>query len=66
MPSLLEAPPEFALAGQSKPLLSSYDSETEHSLDHWHSIRQMVEAEALLYADSDGRVPSSELCLGAW
>lgn len=66
MPSVLEAAPESVLAAQIKPLLTSYDSGAESSIDHWLAVHQMVEAEALLYGESAGRALDGELCLGAW
>jgi len=59
MPSVLEAVPDSVVEGQIKPFLTSYGSDTEHSIDHWLAVRCLVEQEyTFLDADFEWRQAS--------
>jgi len=63
MPSLLEAAPETVLEAQSRPFLTSFDSGTEHSLDHLFMVRRLVEQEyTFLDVESEGLPSLSAIC----
>jgi len=44
MVSELETKPPIESPSTGRPLVTSYDSGYEHSLEHWLAVRQLVEA----------------------